>query len=527
MRPGLWHPPIELSEAEQKVANRIKRAKLFLFLRQMRHELFDDAFQQELGELYADKAKGHPPIPPAQLCLAIILQAYTGASDDEAIEACVMDRRWQLVLDCLDCEQAPFAKGTLVEFRGLLIGGELDRRLVERTVELAKQRGGFSSRTLRAALDSSPLWGAGKVEDTYNLLGHALKKALSVIARQQGRELTEIATAAGAPMAGASSVKAALDLNWDDPQERQVALTLVLQALNQAEAWIAGQSLPAESPASAQAQQAVAVARQIEAQDVETTQSGTAKLRRGVSKDRRISIEDGQMRHGRKSKRHRFDGYKRHLLHDLDWGVIRAVGITPANVAEATVTDALTVDLQKQQVQLRELFIDRAYLSSSWVKERSSELTIYCKAWPVHARSDQFPKTAFILDWQHQTLTCPNQIQIPLKLGKSLRFPKAHCAECPLKAQCTSSKHGRSVSIHPDEALLQELRQRQLSSQGRVKLRERIAVEHTLAHVGHWQGDRARYLGTRKNLFDLRRIAIVHNLHVIARMPATPQTEVA
>lgn len=31
--------------------------------------------------------------------------------------------------------------------------------------------------------------------------------------------------------------------------------------------------------------------------------------------------------------------------------------------------------------------------------------------------------------------------------------------------------------------------------------------------------DRARYLGSRKNLFDLRRMAVVHNLHVIARMP--------
>jgi hypothetical protein len=50
-------------------------------------------------------------------------------------------------------------------------------------------------------------------------------------------------------------------------------------------------------------------------------------------------------------------------------------------------------------------------------------------------------------------------------------------------------------------------------------LRERAAVEHGLSHVGHWQGDRARYHGTRKNLFDLRRCAVVHNLHHIARQP--------
>ncbi len=85
---------------------------------------------------------------------------------------------------------------------------------------------------------------------------------------------------------------------------------------------------------------------------------------------------------------------------------------------------------------------------------------------------------------------------------------------------------GRSVSIHPDESLLQELRQRQHSQPGRAQLRERVAVEHSLAHIGQWQGDRARYLGIRKNLFDLRRLAVVNNLHVIARM-SQPQVEQA
>ena len=31
----------------------------------------------------------------------------------------------------------------------------------------------------------------------------------------------------------------------------------------------------------------------------------------------------------------------------------------------------------------------------------------------------------------------------------------------------------------------------------------------------------ARYRGTRKNLFDLRRVAVTHNLHVIAHQPTT------
>ena len=89
------------------------------------------------------------------LALALILEAYTGVSDDEVIEATVMDRRWQLVLDCLDTEQAPFNKGTLVAFRQRFIEA-LDRRLIERTIEIANQSQGFGPRALRAALDSSP-----------------------------------------------------------------------------------------------------------------------------------------------------------------------------------------------------------------------------------------------------------------------------------------------------------------------------------------------------------------------------------
>ena len=69
---------------------------------------------------------------------------------------------------------------------------------------------------------------------------------------------------------------------------------------------------------------------------MEVTESGAPKLKKGVAKDRRISIEDAQMRHGRKSRAFKFDGYKRHVLKDLDSGLVRAVGITPANLPEAS-----------------------------------------------------------------------------------------------------------------------------------------------------------------------------------------------
>ncbi len=513
MRPPLWQPPVDPSVAEQAILTRIRRAKLFVFLRRQRHALFSAALQEELAATYQESPFGQPPIPPAQLALATILQAYTGVSDDEVIEATVMDRRWQLVLDCLECERPPFSKGTLVGFRARLMEHQLDRRLVERTIELAAETGEFSPRQLRAALDSSPLWGAGRVEDTYNLMGHALKKAVGVIARQQGRELADVAAEAGAGVAAGSSLKAALDLNWDDPAERAQALVRVLEALTALESWLAEQPAAQADPA---VRASLAAAHQVRAQDTTTGADGTPVLRQGVAPERRISIEDEQMRHGRKSRSRMIDGYKRHVLRDLDRGLVPAVGVTAANAPEAAVGAAIRSDLAAQRLTLTELHIDRVYLSSVLVRERPADLTIYCKAWPVH-NGAHFPKTAFRLDWERATIRCPHDVVLPFTPGETVHFPAATCAACPLRERCTSSAQGRSVAIHPDERLLEELRQRQLTAAGRAKLRERVGVEHTLAHIGHWQGDRARYWGVRKNLFDLRRCAVVHNLHVLAR----------
>jgi len=86
-----------------------------------------------------------------------------GVGDQEAVELTVDSKRWQWVLGCLGAEEPAFSQGALFDFRMRLLSTGMDQRLLERTVELARGRGGFDAKTLRLALDSSPLWARGQV----------------------------------------------------------------------------------------------------------------------------------------------------------------------------------------------------------------------------------------------------------------------------------------------------------------------------------------------------------------------------
>jgi hypothetical protein len=142
------------------------------------------------------------------------------------------------------------------------------------------------------------------------------------------------------------------------------------------------------------AAEAVAVAHRVRDQDVDL--SGPAPvLRRGVARDRRISVEDSQMRHGRKTRSVLFDGYKRHVPRDLNTGLVVAVGITPASAPQASVTGDIAVGLDAAGLTLSELHIDRAYLASDLVRDRGPDLAIFCKAWRVRNTGGRYAKTGF------------------------------------------------------------------------------------------------------------------------------------
>jgi hypothetical protein len=137
-----WTPAAKVTKQEGFLLKRLARTKkLFGFLREVRHELFDEAFQAELEGMYRETGAGKVPVPPALMAMAVLLQAYAGASDAEAVELTVVDLRWQLVLDRLGSDQPAFSQGALHDFRARLIRTDMDRRLLERTVQFARKHG--------------------------------------------------------------------------------------------------------------------------------------------------------------------------------------------------------------------------------------------------------------------------------------------------------------------------------------------------------------------------------------------------
>jgi len=166
-----------------------------------------------------------------------------------------------------------------------------------------------------------------------------------------------------------------------------------------------------------------------------------------------------------------------------------------------------------------ELYIDCGYLSSPVVPAvLKAGGAVICRPWGL-AQREVFSKQDFTLNLREKTLTCPGGHTEPFRLGSVVEFPATECDRCPLRAQCTTAAlgHGRTVSIAEDEPFQHRLRQRAATRAGRAQLRQRVAVEHRLAHLGTRQGRRARYKGVRKNLFDVRRTAAVLNLQTMQR----------
>ena len=519
---GLW-------EADRLYIGHVGRGSFYGLLASMRGQLFRD---EDFTELYcADN--GRDSVPPSLLATALLLQTYDRASDAEAKQRADFDIRWKVALG-IEVEDRPFAKSTLQLFRARLILHEKAREVFERSLRFARETGYLKSRRMKVALDTTYILGRGAVKDSYNLLADGIVKVMRALADVERSDLDEWAAAQGYERYVGGSVKGEACIDWDDKKARAALLGRIvgdadrLLKLSRR----VQRLLDEDSTERQRIVEASELLGQLLLQDVERTEEGVC-LKEGVSRDRMVSVHDPQMRHGHKSSSKRFDGHKMSVAVDTDSQVITAVDVLPGNASDNVGALELVERSEEGTVSEVEETIGDAAYGDGGTRQAFADAgrTLIAKL-PRRPDSKRFPKEDFEIDLESGACTCPagHTTRKLYRMGtrtdrtgrtyqlRAFWFDAAVCVACPLRERCVGSRRGggRTVRLHPQEAMLQWARSLQRSDGYAEYRQRRVAVEHRLARLVQLGVRQARYFGRTKTLFRLLMAATVANLTLVA-----------
>ena len=140
--------------------------------------------------MYPDTGAGTEPVMPAMMAMAVLLQEYAGVSDAEVVELTVMDKRWQSALGRLGERTPAFSQGAFRDFRERLIRHDMDRRLLERTRELARKTEEFDWKRYRRECASRWIparWWARGAWKTRSIFWHTQPARLSRVQQTRWR----------------------------------------------------------------------------------------------------------------------------------------------------------------------------------------------------------------------------------------------------------------------------------------------------------------------------------------------------
>jgi hypothetical protein len=429
------------------LGDRLREGSLYRLLADHGAVMFPDDY---FADLYTESARGRPTVPARVMATVMLLQAFEGLSDREACDRLEVDLRWQAAAGA-DVGAAGFHPTALVGMRNRLRASARPRRLFEDTKVAARAAGAMKGRA--RVLDSTPVYDAVATQDTVTQLRAAIRKVLAGLdqagnpaarqVRQVLRRDDDYARAGRPPC------------DWDDPAARELLVDeLVKDALGALGA-LDGQMLPPGAIAAADVLALVA------GQDVEEGDDGVFRIARKTARDRVISTVDTQARHGHKSRHRRFDGYKAHLSVDPDSELIDEVTGTAGNAPDREAASDLLSEHASSDAK-PEVAGDSAYGDAATRAGLESQgFTVVAKCPPARNAKGRFAKDRFAVDLDAGTVTCPAgqaAVIIPAARGGGRAAFRPWCANCPLRQACTASKRGRTIAIHPHEAVLQRAR---------------------------------------------------------------------
>ena len=528
---GQRTPQTSIFEGDQVYLEHVGAHTFYGHLARHRHELFRD---EDFAALYSPDW-GRPSVPPSLLCLALLLQTYEGCSDAEARDRAAFDLRWKVALGVRDADR-PFTKSTLQLFRAQLLIHDQLRVPFERSLAVARKSGYLKSHgKMRAAIDTTYILGRGAVKDTYNLIADGIVAVMRRLAKGGRKQLEPWATEHHLGSYLASSLKGQAAIDWSNEAEKEALLGRLVADANRVLELARRQraNLPLGAAADERLVKACEVLSQVLLQDVESTgtpDEQAKKIRQGTSGERICSVHDSEMRHGRKSRHTRFDGHKLALVADVETQLVTAVDVMAGSARD----DEGSLELVQQSeahtgLGIEAVLADCAY-GSGPNREHFAEAQIELQAKVPHLSNGPFfTKDDFEIDLQAMTCRCPaGQVTSQLgagalqqRAGKSVkirvfRFSPAVCARCTLRARCFKpGRHGRTVSLHPQEAMMQAAKAWQRSPDFDRFRKERQVVEHRLARMVQLGVRQARYFGRRKTLFQALMAATIANLTIL------------
>jgi len=491
--------------------------------------LFPD---EMFADLFTDV--GRRSVPPMIVAVVMVLQRIEGLSDREAVDRFSFDARWKYAAGGLDFDYPGFVHTVLVDMRARLAASQAPDRIFQVTLAAARQAGLLGRRRV---LDSTPVYDAVATMDTVTLIRSAIRGLLRAADGDRDRPQLGGMLRAVLERDDDYAVAGKPACDYDDRAARAALVDALAVDGHACLGVLAGRQL---SGPVAQAGQLLAT---VLGQDLAETDDGTFLIARRVAPDRVISTVDPQARHGRKSTAHGFDGYKGHVGIDPDSEIITATTVTAGNVGDAAAAQVLLADDLATAATAasavdgvdsggdgtggsgRPLVVygDAAYGAGELLQALDAAgVKAMCKVQPPVAPAGRLAKDQFTVDLTAGTVRCPAGVTTtirPAGTGGGMAYFGAACASCPLAAQCTAAKGGRTISVGPHEEQLGRARVAQQDPLWRQDYRAtRPKVERKIGHLMRRRhgGRRARVRGQDKITADLSLLAAAVNLARLA-----------
>jgi transposase len=445
---------------------------------------------------------GRPSLPPSLMNGVLLLQFHDDVSDEEAVERLKYDLRWKVALD-LSLDFAGFHPTSLTKYRNRLVENKQERYAFNRFIAIGREAGFIPDR-VTLLTDTTNVQGAGAVQDTYTLLRKGIRKVLKAAGFHLPNKRQGLSPEARALLERYVDQDRKADIAWADPEQRLAQLQVLFQ---DAEATL---DLAAEQIDDDEVRAWGWLLVKILGDDLVVDEQGQAQIGEGTAADRIISVTDPEMRHGRKSKAHLFNGFKAVVSTEQSSEMILDIAdVTAAGSDGAHLMPTIERVEANAAVTVEQVLGDGAF--------GSGENRATCAHHPEHAidlvaplarpANPEVDKSAFKIDLAAQTATCPQGYTVAGRPGPEqdglpttkFTFLRPDCEACPLFAACVRSKvTGRTVQVGPYEAYLQQARARQQTGDFEAIYRLRAAIERKIAELVAIGLRGTRYLGQSK-----------------------------